>query len=192
MEILAAKRSEEIDVAHLERIGNELIRALRLDPNAPGLKDTPRRWANWWVEFMEYHPGNTGTTFEAVTADQMVVLSGIRVASLCEHHLLPFMCEISIGYISDERILGISKLARIAHQHAHRPQVQERLVKEIADSIQALSGSNHVAVLASGSHMCMSMRGIRSDARMVTSETRGLFRENAASRAEFLRLAGLM
>lgn len=192
MKLAEKPHRPKVDPIKLRILGAELIRALGLDPQAPGLQDTPRRWAAWWSEFMDYEPGNTETSFEAVTADQMVVLSGIRVHSLCEHHLLPFVCDIAIGYISEAHILGISKLARIAHLHAHRPQVQERLVKEIADSIQSLSGSSHVAVLASGSHLCMSMRGIRTDARMVTSETRGLFRESAASRAEFLRLAGLM
>ena len=160
------------------------------DPARPGLADTPARFARWWLEFVDYDPGNLATTFPVSEMDQMVVVGPIRVWSVCEHHLLPFYCDVTVGYVTDERVLGLSKLARIAHQHAHSLQIQERLVEQVADSVVELSGSADVAVLGRGEHLCMSMRGIRSPAIMTTSVMRGSFRESVTARAEFLSLAG--
>jgi GTP cyclohydrolase IA len=118
----------------------------------------------------------------------MVVCAGVAVFSLCEHHLLPFKCEISMAYIATEHVLGLSKFARIAHKYSHRLQVQERLVHQIADEITAITDARDVAVLARGEHLCMQMRGIKSDGLMSTSVMRGLFRSSDA-REEFLTLA---
>ena len=119
---------------------------------------------------------------------EMVVCAGVPVFSLCEHHLLPFKCEISMAYIASEHVLGLSKFARIAHKYSHRLQVQERLVHQIADEITAITDARDVAVLARGEHLCMQMRGIKSDGLMSTSVMRGLFRSTDA-REEFLTLA---
>lgn len=173
----------------LVRIGRDLLLAIGEDPARPDLMDTPRRFASFWQEFIEYDPGRVDTTFEAVTTDQMVIVSGIRVWSVCEHHLLPFWCDVSIGYIATDRVLGLSKFARIAHGVAHRPQVQERVVHEIADEVSRITGAGDVAVLAAGEHLCMTMRGIKSTATMTSSVMRGAFFDNAAARAEFLSLA---
>lgn len=102
---------------------------------------------------------------------------------------MPFWCDISIGYIARKKVLGLSKFARIAHKHAHSLQIQERLVEQIANEIQELTGSTDVAVLAKGIHSCMVMRGIKTDGVMVSSVTHGIFREGAAARQEFLNLA---
>lgn len=172
----------------------EIIRALLLligeDPDREGLIGTPKRVAEFWKEFMDYDPGNYDRTFEAIETDQMVVVTGIKVWSLCEHHLLPFWANISMGYITRDKVLGLSKFARIAHMHAHKLQLQERLVQEIADSISRLANSPDVAVLAEGVHTCMTMRGIRSEGTMKTSVTRGAFRDKPETRAEFLRMVG--
>lgn len=136
--------------------------------------------------------GDTGTrdtTFQTIRADQMVVVSGMRVWSLCEHHLLPFWADITIGVITGDRILGLSKFGRIARHAAGRLQVQERLVEDIADEVCRVVGSQDVAVLAIGEHLCMTMRGARMPARMATSINRGRFRGDARVRAEFLDLA---
>jgi GTP cyclohydrolase I len=178
-----------VDHEALLRIGRELLVAIGEDPDRDGLRDTPRRWADWWREFISYEPGPTDTAFASAEADQMVVVSGMRVWSLCEHHLLPFWCDLSIAYIPAGRVLGLSKFARVAHQFAHRLQVQERLTARVADEVQRLSGSPDVAVLARGEHLCMSMRGIRTPAMMTSSVVRGAFRESDSARAEFLRLA---
>lgn len=172
----------------LRLLCKELLRTIGEDPEREGLKDTPRRFASWWQEFIDYQPGTTDTCFEHITTDQIVVVSGMRVWSLCEHHLLPFWCDISIGYIADGRVLGLSKFARIAHAKAHKLQIQERLTHEIADAVEQTTGSPNVAVLARGEHLCMSMRGIKTPARMTSSVMRGIFRDESGARMEFLRL----
>jgi GTP cyclohydrolase I len=177
--------------AELERIGRELLVAIGEDPDRDGLVDTPARFARWWTEFIEYDPGITDTAFAGITTDQMVVVSGIKVWSLCEHHLLPFWCDISIGYIARDRVLGLSKFARIAHQCAHRLQVQERLTHQIADEVMRVADSPDVAVLGRGEHLCMTMRGIKSPALMTSSVMRGVFLDKPQARDEFLRLAGI-
>jgi GTP cyclohydrolase I len=184
------RAGKTVDYDRLLELGRELLVALGEDPDREGIKDTPRRWASWWREFIEYQPGTTDTTFEAVTSNQMVVVSGIRIYSLCEHHLLPFWCDVSIAYIARDRVLGLSKFARIAHRVAHRLQLQERIVNGIADEIEHRTGSPDVAVLASGVHMCMVMRGIKSGGTVSSLVTRGAFQTQADTRADFLRLSG--
>ena len=180
-----------IDHGLLVQIGHELLIALGEDPDREGLKGTPTRWANSWREFIEYDAGNTDTTFEIITTDQMVVVTGIRVWSLCEHHLLPFWCDLSIGYIAKDRVLGLSKFARIAHRVAHRLQLQERLVHQIADEVARLTGSEDVAVLGIGEHSCMVMRGVRTPGKMKTSVVRGIFMDKPEARAEFMQMSVL-
>ena len=181
-----------IDYDKVQQIGAALLAALGLDLDDENLKDTPRRYADWWREFLEYDPGTTGTSFESFQTDQMVVVSNMRVYSVCAHHLLPFWCDVSIGYITAGRVLGLSKFGRVAHKHAHRLQTQEQLTKQIADEIVGLTGTENVAVLASGGeHLCMISRGIRTPACMVVSEMRGVFRENHAARSEFFSLCGV-
>lgn len=180
-----------VDYDRIMELGRELLVALGEDPDREGLRDTPRRWASWWREFIEYQPGNTDTSFEAVTTDQMVVVSGIRIYSLCEHHLLPFWCDVSIGYIARDRVLGLSKFARIAHRIAHKLQLQERISNGIADEVERVTGSPDVAVMVSGVHMCMVMRGIKSGGLVSSLVTRGAFSSQPDTRADFLRLAGL-
>ena len=175
----------------LENICHQLLVTLGEDPTRPGLKDTPRRWAAMWEEFIGYDPGNIDTVFESVTTDQMVVVSGMRVFSNCEHHLLPFWCDVSVGYVTGKRVLGLSKFARIAHKVAHKLQIQERLVQEIADQVSSLTGTQDVAVIAKGQHLCMLMRGVKTPGEMTTSIMRGVFRKDRQAREEFLLLSGV-
>jgi len=177
-----------MELARLEDACREVLETIGEDPTREGLRDTPARWARWWREFIEYEPGNTDQTFESVVTDQMVAVKGIKVWSLCEHHLLPFWCEISVGYVTGERILGLSKFARIAHERAHRLQLQERLSHEIADEICRLTGTENVAVLCKGQHLCMVMRGIKTEGQMITSVMRGVFLAKPAARAEFMAM----
>ena len=179
---------KRVDYPRLLALGRELLLAIGEDPDREGLRETPRRWADAWREFIEYDPGTTETTFASVASDQLVCVSGIRVASLSEHHLLPFWCDISIGYIPNAKVLGLSKFARIAHQFAHRLQLQERLGEQIADEISRITGTQNVAVVLKGEHYCMAARGIRSPARMTSSVMRGVFRTESQIRMEFLRL----
>lgn len=186
-----AGRPAVVDVARLEAIARELLLAIGEDPDREGLAATPRRWAAWWREFIEHDPGTLDTTFVAAEADQMVVVSGIRVWSLCEHHLLPFWCDVAIGYVAAGRVLGLSKFARVARKFAQRLQVQERLTQQVADEISRLTGSPDVAVIARGEHLCLSARGARTPALMTSSVMRGAFLEQPAARSEFLLIAGI-
>lgn len=177
-----------VDYDALVKVCNDLLNAIGEDVERDGLKDTPRRFANYWKEFIEYEPGKLGTTFETISTNQMVTISGLRVWSLCEHHLLPFWCDISIGYISDNKVLGLSKFARVAHKYAHRLQLQEQLTQQIANEVQLLTGSENVAVHAIGEHLCMIMRGIKTPGKMSSSVMRGVFFDKPEARAEFFRM----
>lgn len=182
------RKPKQVDYPRLLALGRELLLAIGEDPDREGLRETPRRWADAWREFIEYDPGTTETTFASVASDQLVCVSGIRVASLCEHHLLPFWCNVSIGYIPNAKVLGLSKFARIAQQFAHRLQLQERLGEQIADEISRITGTQNVAVVLKGKHYCMTARGIRMPGRMTLSVMRGVFRTESQNRMEFLRL----
>lgn len=177
-----------VDFDKLKQIGRELLIAIGEDPDRDGLKDTPERYAKWWREFMDYEAGKIETSFSLDQNDEMISVTGMEVWSLCEHHLLPFKATIAIGYIPADKVLGLSKFARIAHKHAHKPQVQERLVQDIANQVAAITGSQDIAVVADGEHSCMTMRGIRTSGSMRTSVMRGAFLNSATARAEFLGL----
>jgi len=179
-----------MNLNNVEWLCRALLMEIGEDPNREGLQGTPKRWAKWWQEFVEYKDDNLTTSFQSIVVDQLVALSGIRVWTLCEHHLLPFWCDITIAYLSADRVVGISKLARIARMHAHGLNVQERLVKNIADSVVEVSGSKSVAVLAHGEHLCMSMRGIKTSAIMHSNDMRGVFRDSAAARMELMSMVG--
>ena len=178
-----------VDFEKLQSLGRELLIAIGENPDEDRIKDTPLRWAKWWREFIDYDSGKIDTAFESKATDQMVVVSGMRVWSLCEHHLLPFWADVSIGYIPNGKVLGLSKFGRIAKKCGSRLQIQERFVQEIAAEVQALTGSPHVAVLAQGEHLCMTMRGIRTPAVMTSSVMEGFFREQPEVRAEFMSIA---
>ena len=127
--------------------------------------------------------------FDATGIDQMVVLAGIRFVSLCEHHLLPFTGTADVGYIATDRVVGLSKLARVTHCFARRLQMQERLTSQIAHAIESELVTKGVAVRIRAHHSCMSCRGVREqDAQMVTSVMLGAFRDNPETRAEFMEL----
>jgi len=181
---------QQVNLSRLEEIGRELLLAIGENPEREGLRKTPNRFARMWRDFIEHDAGVIDSTFafESFQTDQMVVVSGVPIYSLCEHHLMPFSAEISMAYMATENVLGLSKFARIAQKFAHRLQVQERLVHQIADEICRVTESRDVAVLARGEHLCMQMRGIRSEGIMSTSVMRGSFRMKE-TREEFLTLA---
>lgn len=192
--LAAHYRGRDDPQAMLEFVAEALLVAIGEDPEREGLVQTPARFARSWLEFLAVPTANLDTTFEVVQADQLIVLQGHRVWSKCEHHLLPFWCDLTIGYIPHGRVLGVSKLARIANFQAHKLQIQERLVHEIADELGLLTGHDNapnpdVAVLGRGHHLCMMMRGVQSDAPFVTSALFGAFREQPELRAEFFALA---
>lgn len=177
-----------VDFEKIKELTRELLIAIGEDPDREGLQDTPTRYAKWWREFIDYEAGKVETAFALENVDEMVAVTGMNVSSLCEHHLLPFGATVAIAYIPEGQVLGLSKFARIAHRHAHKLQVQERLVQDIADEVIALTGSENVAVVIDGEHSCMSSRGIRTKGSMRTSVMRGVFKTKPEARAEFLSL----
>lgn len=177
----------KIDHARVKSLVKELLEAIGEDPEREGLLETPRRIANFWSEFIEYDAGKLDTTFSAVKHNQMVAVTGMRVWSMCEHHMLPFWCDISVAYIADDKVLGLSKFARIAHKHAHKLTLQEQLVSDIANHLKVVLGTDNVAVMAKGEHLCMTMRGIKTPHSMISSALSGQFHQ-AEQRAEFFRL----
>ncbi|WP_411139200.1 GTP cyclohydrolase I [Streptomyces sp. C10] len=174
----------------LEAVARQLLVEIGEDPEREGLRDTPARYARWWREFTQYEPGSVDTLFETTASGNLVGVSGISVWSLCEHHLLPFSCRFTIGYLPQEKMLGLSKFARIAHQHAHKLQTQEQLSQQIADDVERLTGSLDVAVIGRGEHLCMTMRGIRTPATMATAVWRGALKDSAL-RSELIALTNV-
>jgi GTP cyclohydrolase I len=178
-----------IDARAAERAVADLLRALGRDPAAPHLADTPRRVADAYAELL------TGRQFDLTTFpndegyNELVLATGIPVQSLCEHHLLPFSGVAHIGYLPGDRILGLSKLARVLELFARDLQVQERLTQQVADWLQEHLAPRGVGVVIEAEHLCMSLRGVRATgARTITSALHGVLRDDGRSRQEFFAL----
>ena len=171
----------------------EILKGLGEDPEREGLLDTPKRAAKAMQYLCHGYEQNleeivNGALF-ASDNDEMVILKDIELYSLCEHHLLPFIGKAHVAYIPTGKVLGLSKLARIVDMFARRLQIQENLTREIADAIQTVTQAAGVAVVIEAKHMCMMMRGVeKQNSSMITSVMLGEFRENAATRSEFLSL----
>lgn len=165
------------------------------DPDREGLQETPSRVIKAYEELFggyKINPESLFKTFEDGKTDEMVIVRNIEFTSFCEHHLLPFEGTISIGYLPDGRILGLSKFARIVEVYSKRLQVQERLTEQIAESIQEHLMPKGVGVIAVASHKCMSCRGVRQkSATMVTSKMLRAFHTDPKTRSEFLTLLGV-
>ena len=169
-----------------------LLAALGHDVDSPHLQDTPRRVAAAYAELLTPEPFTMTTFPNDGGYDELVLVRDVPFRSLCEHHLLPFSGVAHIGYLPADRIVGLSKLARVVEHFARGLQVQERLTQQIADCLQQHLRPNGVAVVLEAEHLCMSVRGVRAaGARTVTSALRGLHRERAATRQEFFALAGI-
>ncbi|WP_316527568.1 GTP cyclohydrolase I [Kitasatospora brasiliensis] len=160
-----------IDTTKVAGIVRDLLIALGQDPQRPGLVDTPDRVARYWAEVLDYDPGTTDTVFDhQAEGEGCVAVGGIRITSTCEHHLLPFTAEVCIAYAPAGRVLGLSKLVRIAHKHAHKLQLQERLGAEIAEEVARLTDSKAVAVWMVGEHLCMTARGVTAHGARTATE----------------------
>jgi GTP cyclohydrolase I len=179
----------------MEQHYRQILEAIGEDPNREGVLNTPKRAAKA-MEFLTHgmrQDLNTivnGAIFE-VEANHMVIVKDIEIYSLCEHHMLPFFGRCHIGYVPNGKVLGVSKLARIADMYARRLQVQERLTNEIARAIMEVVQPDGVGVVIEAQHLCMMMRGVeKQTSRMVSSAMLGIFRHYEATRTEFLTHIG--
>jgi len=177
-------------VAHLI---HELLIEIGEDPNREGLQKTPQRCAKAW-EFLTkgYHQNLDEVINKAIfstSADNMVIVKNIEIYSLCEHHLLPFYGKCHVGYIAQGKVLGVSKIARIADMFSRRVQIQERLTEQIAQAVMEATDAQGVGVVMEARHLCMMMRGVeKQESSMVTSSVLGSFRKELKTREEFLNL----
>jgi GTP cyclohydrolase I len=182
----------EVDLERIERAMREIIEAIGEDPDREGLRATPDRVARMYAELFEglrIDPESYLDVGFEVGHEEMVILKDIPFYSICEHHFMPFHGVAAVGYVPDGRVVGLSKLARLVEAYARRPQIQEQLTGQIADSLMQTLQPDGVAVVIEAEHLCMTQRGVKKPgSRMVTSATRGLFRKNEVTRAEFLSL----
>jgi GTP cyclohydrolase IA len=178
-----------VDLAKAERAAAELLSALGADVESEHLRETPRRVAKAYAELL------TPTSFNATTFpndegyDELILVRDIPFQSLCAHHLLPFHGTAHVAYLPADRLVGLSKLGRVVDLFAHDLQVQERLTTQIADWIEVNLEPRGVGVIVEAEHLCMSLRGVQKPGSLtVTSALRGLLKEDARTRQEFLSL----
>ncbi len=172
----------------------EMLVALGEDPDREGLKRTPERVAKFLSEFTsgsDVDPSTLLSTVFSEDHDEMILVKNIDFATLCEHHLLPFIGKAHVGYIPGKtgQVTGLSKLARVVDACSRRLQMQERLTSQIADAVEKALDPRGVIVVIEAEHLCMSMRGVSKPGHTtVTSAVRGVFRENVATRAEAMAI----
>jgi GTP cyclohydrolase I len=186
----------EIDQERIAAAVREILFAIGEDPDRDGLLDTPNRVARMYAEVcagLHQEPSeHLATMFEA-DHDEMVMVRDIPMYSLCEHHLIPFIGKAHVAYIPNRsgNVIGLSKVARLVDGFAKRPQVQERLTRQVADALEEHLQPRGVLVVMEAEHLCMSMRGVRkAGSSTVTSSVTGIFRANVATRAEAMRFLG--
>lgn len=184
----------KVDRPRIESAVKEILAAIGEDPQRDGLIDTPARVARMFEETcggLHEEPERHLETVFDVDHDEVIVVRDIPLYSICEHHLIPFFGRAHVGYIPQKGgpLTGLSKLARVVDGFARRPQVQERLTRQVADAMRDKLNAQGVIVVIEAEHLCMSMRGVQKPgAQTVTSAVHGVFRDNAASRAEVLQL----
>jgi GTP cyclohydrolase IA len=188
------RAGREFDRAALVQAVKSILAAIGEDPERDGLRRTPERVADMYVEIFEglhKDPSEELDVVFEVDHDEMIMVRDIPFASVCEHHLIPFIGKAHVAYIPNQggQITGLSKLARLVDVLSKRPQVQERLTSQIADAIEKALDPRGVLVVIEAEHLCMSMRGVRKPgSQTVTSAVRGIFRANDATRAEAMGL----
>ena len=190
-ELRLVRGGADIDLPAAERAVADLLLALGQEPDEH-TADTPRRVAAAYAELLTPRPFNPTTFANDEGYDELVLARDIPFHSLCQHHMLPFKGVAHVGYLPGDRILGLSKLARVVELFARGLQVQERLTKQVADWLQEHLAPKGVGVVLEAEHLCMSLRGVQADgSRTVTSALHGLLRDDHRSRAEFFALAGV-
>ncbi|MFJ9517204.1 GTP cyclohydrolase I FolE [Kitasatospora sp. NPDC101801] len=172
-----------------EEAAQRFLVALGVPTDSESLRDTPRRMAKAYAELFSPRPFDLTTFPNDEGYDELVLARRIPLRSVCEHHLLPFVGVAHVGYLPQDRILGLSKLARVVEHFASRPQVQERLTKQIADWLETRLAPKGVGVVIEAEHTCMTLRGVRAGGSdTVTSTLLGTLRNDPRSRQEFLAL----
>ncbi|KAK4119868.1 GTP cyclohydrolase I [Parathielavia appendiculata] len=193
------EESSEQSVERLNKMHNAvrtILECVGEDPTRPGLLDTPKRYAKALMFFTKGYGENIGDIVNNAIFheehSEMVVVKDIEIFSMCEHHMVPFIGKMHIGYIPYHSVIGLSKLARIAEMFSRRLQIQERLTKEVANALMEVLHPQGVAVVMESSHLCMVMRGVgKSTAVTITSCVVGCFETNEKTRGEFLSLVGV-
>ena len=176
-----------VDLDAAEEAAAQFLAALGVATDSESLRGTPRRMAHAYAELFSPRPFDLTTVPNDEGYDELVLVRSIPLRSVCEHHLLPFVGTAHVGYLPGQRILGLSKLARIVEHFACRPQVQERLTKQVADWLQDNLAPKGVGVVIEAEHTCMTLRGVQATGtRTLTSTLLGLLRTDARTRAEFL------
>ena len=181
-----------VNKGRIKKAFTSILEAVGENPSREGLEDTPRRIADMYADIfsgLDMDPRDALVVGFDEGHHEMVILKDIPFYSMCEHHFLPFFGLAHVGYIPKGRIAGASKVARAVDILAKRPQLQERLTTQIAEAMVEALKPNGVAVVIEAEHMCMTMRGVKKPrSKIVTSAMRGIFRENPATRAEFMSL----
>ena len=189
---ITASNAKEIDAVRIERAVREILFAIGENPDREGLTETPARVARMYKELfggLREDPSVYTKKYFTESYDEIVLVRDISFNSMCEHHLLPFMGKVHIGYLPAGRVLGLSKLARVVETISRRPQVQERMTEDIANLLTTELKVKGVGVVIEAVHTCMTIRGVRKPGSLcVTSAMKGAFRKNASTRAEFLAL----
>jgi GTP cyclohydrolase I len=181
----------KIDLDAAQRAVRDLLTSFGADPDSEHLRDTPRRVAQAYADFLTPKPFRLTTFPNDEGYDQLIIARNIRFHSLCEHHLLPFVGYAHVAYLPKDRILGLSKLARLVEMFARDLQVQERMTQQIANWLCDNLDPKGVGVIVEAEHMCMALRGIeKPGSTAVTSALLGAVRNDVRTRDEFLRLAG--
>jgi len=186
------RESSGVDLVAAERAARQFLHALGVPTESESLRNTPLRMARAYAELFSPRDFNLTTFPNDEGYDELVLARGIPLRSVCEHHLLPFVGVAHVGYLPRDRILGLSKLARIVEHFACRPQVQERLTKQVGDWLNSHLAPKGVGVVIEAEHTCMSLRGVQAvGARTVTSSLTGVLRSDGRSRQEFFALSGV-
>lgn len=181
-----------MDLKKIAKLYQEILKEIGEDPKREGLLKTPERIAKSFEKIFGGYKQKASealTQFDGENYDEMIICNDIDFFSTCEHHMQPFFGKVSIGYIPNEKIIGLSKLPRIVEIFSRRLQNQERLTMQIANTLNDLLKPKGVAVVVKAKHLCMMARGVeKQNASMITSSCTGLFKKNAKTRSEFLRL----
>ncbi len=186
---IATKHPRDLQAA--EEAAASLLKALGVELDSESLRDTPRRMAHAYAELLTPRAFKVTSFPNDERYDELVLVRDIPIRSVCEHHMLPVVGVAHVGYLPGERIVGLSKLARVVEMFAHGPQVQERLTKQIADWLHHQLAPRGVGVVVDAEHLCMTLRGVQAiGTRTLTSTMLGTLRKDPRSRAEFLALSG--